>query len=565
MDDTRVADTAPLPVLDLSHLDSIDLLHRQTTVLELIASGATLPEVLTAVTVALEDLIPGSRCSVLLLDAAAETLRHGAAPTLPLAYSSALDGMGIGVDAGSCGAAAHLGADIVTEDIALDPRWDRFRDLALLHGLRSCWSSPIFGRQVHEDRAVLGTFAVYHGAPHLPPVREQRLVGRFAHLASVAIEHARLYGALAESEERFRRAFEDNAVGMALTDLDGRFGKVNRALRELLGRPERELLTVDLASLLHPEAHRAGTAALHRLTGGTEDSVQFETTMPRPGREPVRAAVTASVVRGIDGTPVYLSVNVLDVTARRARERDRRARREAELAKGVAEAASRAKSQFLSALSHELRTPLQAITGFTELLGTVDLSLRRREAALGNIAGACTHILSLVDDVLEIAKIEAGALPLQVDDVDLGVLVGEVVDLLQPLAVERGIELCGRPVHGTVRADGRRLRQVLINLVTNGVRYNHSGGWVRVTTDCHPAAASEVVVRVTDSGPGIPAEMVGRLFVPFDRLDADDGPEPGTGLGMVLARGLTEAMGGRLTVRSTPGQGTTVEMRIPAA
>jgi len=541
---------------DLDHADSLDLLHRQTTVLELISGGAALPEMLAAVTEALEELIPSSRCSVLLLDARHETLHHGAAPSLPAAYSAAIDGMRSGPLAGSCGTAAHLDTEVVAEDIVTDPRWAGYRELARPHGLRACWSSPIRGRAVAGSPSVLGTFAVYHDVPHRPSPRERRLVERFTHLASVAIEHARLYGALAESEDRFRRAFEDNAIGMALTGLDGRFARVNRALRVMLGRTEQELLAGGLASVLDPATAPEALCALARCTGGECDSVQFETTILHVGGDPVRAGVTASVVRGAAGEPLYLSVNVLDVTARRAAERDRRARREAELAQEVAEAASRAKSDFLSSLSHELRTPLQAITGFTELLGTLDLGAARRAAALGHIAGASSHILALVDDVLDIAAIEAGALPLHRTDVDLAALVGEVVDLLRPLADERDVRIDGSDAHGTVHADARRLRQVLINLVTNGVRYNRCGGWVRVSAE--PGAVS-----VSDSGPGIPDELVERLFVPFDRLGADAGPEPGAGLGMVLARGLAEAMGGALVVESTPGRGTTVLVTLP--
>ncbi|MCX6462010.1 MAG: ATP-binding protein [Pseudonocardiales bacterium] len=542
---------------ELDHADSLDLLHRQTTVLELIAAGATLPETLTAVTEALEELIPGSRCSVLLLDAEG-ALRHGAAPSLPDVYSASIDGLLVGPDAGSCGTCAHLDAEVVAEDIVTDPRWTAFRELALPHGLRSCWSSPIRGKRA-AAAGVLGTFAVYHSRPHRPSARERRLVERFTHLSSVAIEHARLYGALGESEERFRRAFEDNAIGMALTDLNGRFGKVNRALREMLGRTEEALLSSDLAAVLEPHGAAAAMAALRECTTGERGS--FETTLVGARGVPVRAVLTASVVRRAGHEPAYLSVNVLDVTARRAAERDRRARREAELARGAAEAASRAKSHFLSALSHELRTPLQAITGFTELLGTLDLTAERRGAALGHIASASSHILSLVDDVLDIAAVEAGALPVHLADVDLGRLVGEVLDLLGPLADERGVVLGGSPA-GCVRADPRRLRQVLLNIVTNAVRYNHPGGSVVVTA---ATEGKEVVVAVADTGPGIPEHLVDRLFVPFDRLGADTGPEPGAGLGLVLARGLTEAMGGRLTVRSTPGRGTTVGIGLVGA
>lgn len=535
----------------LDHSDSLDLLSRQTTVLELIAAGTALPTVLAAVTESLEQLIPGSRCSVLLLDAAARTLRHGAAPTLPPAYSAAVDGLRIADDAGSCGAAAFHDREVIASDISTDRRWARFRGLAMPHGLRACWSSPIRGR-AGPVATVLGTFAVYHDTPHLPTGREQRLVERFTHLASVAIEHARLYGALVESEERFRRAFEDNAVGMALTGLDGRFGRVNRSLQDMLGRTEAQLLAADV-SLLHPGV------ALRDLAAGHRDSVQFETTLTRPDGTDVRVAVSASLVRGADGAPVDLSMNVLDVTARRAAEREGRARREAELARGVAEDASRAKSEFLSALSHEMRTPLQAITGFTELLATLDLADDRRRAALAHIAGASSHILSLVDDVLDIARIEAAALPLHLAELALDDVVQEVVDLLQPVAEEHRITLARCRSDLVVRADPRRLRQVLLNLVANGVRYNHAGGRVRVTAAS--VARDEVAVRVTDSGPGIAPELIERLFVPFDRLDVNDGP--GTGLGMVLARGLTEAMSGTLTVHSTPGCGTTMEIRLP--
>lgn len=529
---------------DLEHADSLDLLQRQTRVLELIASGCPLPQVLTAVATALEELIPGCRCSILLLDE--DTLRHGAAPSLPAAYSAAIDGMTIGPLAGSCGTAAYLDEPVVASDIVTDHRWDAYRALALPHDLRACWSSPIRGRT-----GVVGTFAVYHPGVHEPTPREERLVDRFTHLASVAIDHAGLYGALTESEERFRGAFEDNAVGMALTDLDGRLVKVNRALREVLARDEGELLDRCLSAILPRESWSAAARV--------EPSGEAYTchTRSADGRE-LELAVSASEVRGADGRPTQVCVHVLDVTQRRAAQRERLARREAELAQRAAEQASRAKSEFVSGLSHELRTPLQAITGFTELLGTLDLPTERRHAALRHISTASAHILSLVDDTLDIARIETGALHLRTEDVDLPELASVVLDLLTPLADKRGVALQRTPAVATARADSRRLRQVLINLVTNGIRYTPRGGWVRIGVVPGP---STVTVAVRDSGPGIPADRLERLFVPFDRLGAEG---DGVGLGMALARGLTEAMGGRLTVRSVVGEGTTVAAELPA-
>ena len=399
------------------------LLRRQTSVLELIAAGTPLAEVLTCVVVALEELIEGSRCSILLLDPATATLRHGEAPSLPTAYSACIDGLPIGPQEGSCGAAAYLGTPVVAADIRIDARWRQFRDVAIPHGMRSCWSSPIQGRA-----GIVGTFAVYHDHPHRPPERERRLVDRFTHLASVAIDHAGLFGALAESEDRFRRAFEDNAVGMVLAGVDGRMVRVNRALRDMLGRTELQLLGCDLDEVARP---KAGTARqLERLAQARSGSVHYEATARHPDGHTIDLAVAASVVSGADGVPVNLSVNLLDITQRRAAERERRARLEAEVARAAAEAASRAKSEFVAALNHELRTPLQAITGFTELLRTLDLPPDRRQAALEHIGAAAEHVLSMADDLLDVAKIEAGALPIRAEPVELCGLLDEVLALL---------------------------------------------------------------------------------------------------------------------------------------
>lgn len=518
----------------LEHTDTMAVLHAQTGILEQIAAGAPLDGVLTGIATTLEDLVPGCRCSVLLLDPVRDTLHHGAAPSLPPDYLTGIDGLSIGPVAGSCGTAAYLDEPVVAEDIDTDPRWVRFRALAGRFGLQACWSTPIRGRD-----GVTGTFAVYHPHPHRPTAREERLVERLSHLASVAIDHDRLIGALTESEERFRRAFEDNAVGMALTDLDGTISRVNTAMRTLLGRSEFDLIGTRLDELFVRRSQRRD---------------HYEATATTADGRVLDLAVAVSPVRGAGGRPRALSVNVLDVTGRRAAERERRRRLDAELAQDAAERANRAKSDFLTALGHELRTPLQAIGGFTELLGTLDLDADRRRTALDHIAAAGTHILSMVDDVLDVARIEAGALPLALRPVELAPVVAEVLAMLDPLAAAERVRLTREapPTAVTVLADERRLRQVLLNLVANAVRYNRAGGEVRVGWAVRD---DEVVTTVTDTGPGIAAEHLDRLFTPFDRLGVEAGE--GVGLGLPLARGLTEAMGGRLEVCSTPG-GTTM-------
>ena len=173
--------SAPLPDVrvELGPDEAREMLDRQIEVLELIAGAAPLPDVLTRILTSLERLMPGARCSVLLLDREHGTLHHGAAPALPQEYVAAIDGMAIGDGAGSCGTAAALDTPVIASDVRTDPRWVDFRHAAAAAGLRSCWSTPIEGR----DGLPVGTFAVYHPHPHRPSRREELLVDRFTHLA----------------------------------------------------------------------------------------------------------------------------------------------------------------------------------------------------------------------------------------------------------------------------------------------------------------------------------------------------------------------------------------------
>lgn len=528
----------------LDQADAVALLTRQTAILEQIATGAPLADVLTDVTATLEDLVPDCHCSVLLLEPTG-VLRHGAAPSLPVAYSAQIDGLRIGAAAGSCGTAAWSGEAVIASDIHTDARWTDYRVLADAYGLRACWSTPIRGR----DGAVSGTFAVYHRRPHRPTDREERLVERLTHLASVAIDHDGLLGALAESEERFRRAFEDNAVGVALTTLDGGITQVNRAMQALLERDADTLVGTRLDDVV---VRRPGSG----------DARAYEATATSATGRQLDLAVTVSQVRDAADVPRALSVNVLDVTGRHAAERERRARVAAEAARTAAETANRAKTDFVAALGHELRTPLQAITGFAEVLGTLDLDDTRRSAALGHITAAAGHILEIVGDVLDVARIEVQALPLCRQDLALGPVVAEVVAMTRTLAEAERVMLhdTTAPAQVRVHADERRVTQVLLNLVANAIRYNRADGdvWIDWRGD-----AAGVTVTVRDTGPGIAPEHRDRLFTPFDRLGRD--AEEGVGLGLPLARGLTEAMGGTLEVDSVVGHGTTVSVVLPAA
>lgn len=222
----------------------------QALVLERIASGAPLPEVLHALVSALESPAHGMFGSLLLLDADGRHLRHGAAPSLPPAYCRALDGVAIGPRAGSCGTAAYTGQPVIVSDIATDPLWDDYRALALPHGLRACWSQPVHAR----DGAVLGTFATYYRVPRGPTAAERAVLEGAAHVASIAIEWARADHALREREASFRLLFAVSPLPMWVHDLeDLRILEANDAASAQYGYPREELLGLGVADLCRPE------------------------------------------------------------------------------------------------------------------------------------------------------------------------------------------------------------------------------------------------------------------------------------------------------------------------
>jgi PAS domain S-box-containing protein len=219
-------------------------------------------------------------------------------------------------------------------------------------------------------------------------------------------------------------------------------------------------------------------------------------------------------------------------------------------------AANAAKTAFLSRMSHELRTPLTAIRGFSELLAHADIGEDQRGWA-ELIVKASKHLTTLVDDILDISRIEAGRFSISPEQVPLRPVIDDVLELLQPLAARHAVMLNApvlAPGCGYVIADTERLKQVLTNLVVNATKYNRPGG--EVTVEVEAAGEERVRLSVTDTGMGIPEDAIARLFVPFERLDAALSDVEGTGLGLALSRSLVEAMGGSIGVVSTVGAGS---------
>jgi PAS domain S-box-containing protein len=339
---------------------------------------------------------------------------------------------------------------------------------------------------------------------------------------------------------------------------DREISYVSPNIERLLGVTQEQALAPGFhGAMLHPEDRELLDAALDRLADGSSNREEIEH----------RLAPIAGVYRWVsailvpeadnDGRVVAVLGYFLDIDERR---RAGEARREAQEA---AETANRSKSEFLSRMSHELRTPLNAVLGFGQVLELDELTDDQR-LSVGQILKGGRHLLGLINEVLDISRIEAGELALSPEPVLASELITEVADLMRPVAAQRGIQLV---VDRTdlrdryVFADRQRAKQILLNLLSNAVKYNRSRGTVAVS--CAQPSDTTVRINVADTGHGIAAERLGRLFTPFERLGAEATDIEGTGIGLALSQRLAEAMGGDLTATSTVGHGSTFSVDLP--
>ncbi len=362
--------------------------------------------------------------------------------------------------------------------------------------------------------------------------------------------------ARAAAEARFRALFESAPLGTFLSDAEGRILDVNPAGAKLLGATREQLMSRTRADLTHPDDIEASAEQFERLIAGEIDSYRLEKRYLHAEGRIVWAQLDVTALRDDDGRLVALA-QVQDISERkRAEVAIRRAKEEAERANS-------AKSEFLSRMSHELRTPLHAILGFGELLALEGLSANQ-EVQIAQIDHAGRHLLELVNEVLDISHGELGELRLSLEPVHVGEVVMEALEMIEPLAAERSVGVSAAPGDALdfhVRADRQRLRQVLLNLLSNGVKYNRVGGEMRVEASKTGEARGRI--EVSDTGTGIGADDVRRVFEPFERLGAEEAGVEGTGLGLALTKRLIEAMAGRIGVDSVPGSGTTFWFELP--
>ncbi|MBW8313177.1 MAG: response regulator [Rhizobium sp.] len=347
-------------------------------------------------------------------------------------------------------------------------------------------------------------------------------------------------------------------VGYCTLSRQGQITQANLTAATLLGTTRRELIGQRWARYLDKRDADAFHLGLQKLIeSGEPQSCEFR--LARADGAPRWVQWSATASPAADGSPELRAV-FSDSTER---VRDQARLREA---KEAADRANRAKSEFLSSMSHELRTPLNAVLGFAQLLKSgPPPPTPVQEGNLDYILKAGWYLLALVDEILDLAAIESGKLPLAMEPVSLAEVMGECQAMVEQQARSHGIDVAlpATPPPGFVHADRKRLKQVLSNLLSNAIKYNRPDG--SVVVDWAQTGEGRIRISVADTGKGLSEDELQHLFQPFNRLGKEAGREQGTGIGLVVSKRLVESMGGAIGVRSTVGQGSVFWIELSPA
>ncbi|MBL8327694.1 MAG: CHASE domain-containing protein [Rubrivivax sp.] len=367
--------------------------------------------------------------------------------------------------------------------------------------------------------------------------------------------------ALRESEQRLRSILDHLPLGVVFLDVQGRVLELNPVMAQLLGRAPEALRELSFPELLRDDEAQPVRQRWRAVVEGEQALTQDLLHLRRHDGSEVTVRATITALRQGGDHPTRLVGLVEDITEHlRVIEIER--------ARDAAEAANKAKTEFVSRMSHELRTPLNAMLGFSQLM-----AMDQRQPLSSHQAGwnsqiqrAGWHLLELINETLDLSRIEAGAVQLLADAVDLRAVVEAAIALLTPASQARGLSL-SLIEPGTARltalGDETRIKQILTNLLSNAIKYNRDGG--RIEVRIAEAGPSQLAIEVRDTGLGMSAQQLGALFQPYNRLGRERTTIEGTGIGLVISRKLAELMGGRLEAVSTEGLGSTFTVTLPAA
>ncbi|MES2767182.1 MAG: PAS domain S-box protein [Bacteroidota bacterium] len=370
-----------------------------------------------------------------------------------------------------------------------------------------------------------------------------------------------------ENEARFRAIFETAEIGIVLVSLGGYLLKTNSAFEKIIGYSGEELTLMHIRDFTHPDDIEISLSLFKRLQDNGKDSYSLEKRYICKNGDIIWAKVAVSLVQSIEGKPLYMVGTVEDITTQRMYTEELKMlteelgnkNRELEIAKQSAERSNSAKSVFLSSMSHELRTPLNAILGFAQVLKNDPSIALRQRGFIETIYRSGNHLLDMINDILDISKIESGRMELFPDDFDLHVMLNDLHDMFNHAARQKGLHLdvsYSADIPQMVYADAKRLRQILINLLGNAVKFTNNGRvslYAAEKSYIRPDMIS-LVFSVRDTGRGIPADQLESIFEPFRQTTGMY--SEGSGLGLAISRRIAHLMNGTIRVESIPEEGS---------
>ncbi len=568
-------------IIDISDRKrSESLLEIQNQILAKIISGAALTEVLTTLILAVESQIDDAIGSILLLDSQG-CFQSGVAPHLPEAYNQSLNGLMPGEGVGSCGTAIARQQMVIVSDIASDPLWKDCKELALPYGLRACWSVPV----ITEDGEALGTFGLYHRQPQSPQPADLEVVALAANLARLAIERHQTINqleqlnneleakviertsALQASEERLRLVVQNMPIMLDAYDENGRLIVWNAECERVTGFTAWEVTHhPDSMTLLYPdENYRAEIVSVWAERGNNLRDWEAVITCKDGSQKTILwSNVSHSFpIPGWAGWAVGLDIS----DRKRAEMQLRQANETLAVANAELARANRLKDEFLANMSHELRTPLSSILGLSELLhqqafGPLN---EKQKQFMGTILQSGRHLLNLINDILDLAKIESGKLELSLAPTSIRNLCETSMAFVRQQAQQKAIALemqlpCDFDL---IVVDERRICQALINLLNNGVKFTPTGGSVALHVEANLQAGA-ICFSVIDTGIGIATQHIAHLFEPFVQIDSSLSRHyEGTGLGLALVKQIVELHSGSVSVESELGRGSRFMIALP--
>ncbi|MHB8482693.1 MAG: PAS domain-containing protein [Nitrospiria bacterium] len=543
----------------------------QHRVMWLIVNGGTVSQVLNTLILEIEAQTREMICSIVLLKSDSQTLRHEAAPNLPEEYNQAINGVKIGPSAGSCGTAIHRGERVIVTDIASDPLWANYREIALKHHLRACWSEPIR----FSNGEVAGSFAMYYPTVKTPGTWDLYLIEKAAWLAAITIERGRTEKLLADREEHLRTIIEAEPDCVTLVSAEGRLLQINPAGLAMIEADSIDQVKGEsIYSVVDPVYQTPFKTFTEKIFLGESGQLQFAIRGIKGGRRWVETH--AVPLRNAKGEIISFLGLTRDITERkRAEEALRKAHDELEAkveerTRELSEAnfklkeLDRLKSEFLATMSHELRTPLNSIIGFLgiALQGIPGPLNDEQRKQLSMAYGSARHLLGLINDILDLSRIESGRVDTEFNSVEIETVVSEVIHSLEPLASGKGLRLLTEIAGDlpAVETDRKKIYQVLLNLVNNAVKFTHRGE-IKIECKVHH---DQLEIQVSDTGIGIKKENMDHLFEAFQQLDGGwTRRYQGTGLGLYLCKKLMNLLGGQIRAESEFDKGSRFTVILP--